>query len=151
MSSEASASSCRIRILTGIIEESSVAVNFVRVKTTCPLPLQPQVDLPVLCLSLCDPVDCKPSRAPLSKEFPSHGYWSGLPFPSPGDLPDPGIEPVSLSTPALAGKFFTTEPPRKPNPALLGVGPSLIVVEWVNKQAQKPGRKWIDEAGTSSW
>ena len=35
-------------------------------------------------------------------------YWSGLPFPSPGDLPDPGIEPVS---PALVGGFFTAEPP----------------------------------------
>ena len=38
-------------------------------------------------------------------------YWSGLPFPPPGDLPDPGIKPVSL---ALAGGLFTTEPPGKP-------------------------------------
>ena len=37
--------------------------------------------------------------------------WSGLLFPPPGDLPDPGIEPVS---PALAGEFFSTEPPGKP-------------------------------------
>ena len=36
------------------------------------------------------------------------GYWSGLPCPSPGDLPDSGIEPVSLPSPALAGEFFTT-------------------------------------------
>ena len=43
-------------------------------------------------------------------EFPRQEYWSGLPFPSPGDLPGPGIEPVS---PALAGGFFTTEPPGK--------------------------------------
>ena len=42
-------------------------------------------------------------------------YWSGLPFPSPGDLPDPGIEPMS---PVLAGGFFTTEPPRKPRASL---------------------------------
>ena len=35
-------------------------------------------------------------------------YWSGLPFPSPGDLPDPGIQPVSLVFPALAGRFFST-------------------------------------------
>jgi len=34
-------------------------------------------------------------------------YWSGLPFPSPGDLPDPGIKPLFLMTPALAGRFFT--------------------------------------------
>ena len=44
--------------------------------------------------------------------FPRQKYWSGLPFPSPGDLPDPGIEPTS---PALAGGFFTTEPPGNPS------------------------------------
>jgi len=44
--------------------------------------------------------------------FPSQEYWSGVPFPSQGDFPNPGIEPTS---PALAGKFFTTEPPRKPS------------------------------------
>ena len=41
-------------------------------------------------------------------------YWSGSPFPSPGDLPDFGIEPASPVSPALAGGFFTTEPPGKP-------------------------------------
>ena len=51
------------------------------------------------------------SQVPLSTEFPRQEYWSGLPFPSPRDLPDPGIELVS---PALAGIFFTTEPPGKP-------------------------------------
>ena len=40
-------------------------------------------------------------QAPLSLEFPRQEYWSGLPFPSPGDLPDPGIEPVSPVSPAL--------------------------------------------------
>ena len=44
--------------------------------------------------------------------FPRQEYWSGLPYPSPGDIPDPGIEPTS---PALAGGFFTTEPPGKPS------------------------------------
>ena len=43
-------------------------------------------------------------------EFSRREYWSGLPFPTPGDLPDPGIEPVSLVSPALAGGFFTSEP-----------------------------------------
>ena len=47
-------------------------------------------------------------QAPLSREFPRQEYWSGLPFPSPGDLPDPGVEPVSPVSPALAGGFFTT-------------------------------------------
>ena len=55
-------------------------------------------------------MDCGP-QAPLSMGFPRQEYWSGLPFPPPGDLPDPGIEPVS---PALAGRFFTPEPPEKP-------------------------------------
>ena len=49
-------------------------------------------------------------QAPLSMGFPRQAYWSGLPFPSPGDLPDPGIEPTS---PALAHKFFTIESPGK--------------------------------------
>ena len=49
-------------------------------------------------------------QASLSMRFPRQEYWSGLPFPSPGDLPHPGIEPKS---PALAGRFFTTEPPGK--------------------------------------
>ena len=50
-------------------------------------------------------------QAPLSMGFSKKGYWRGLPFPSPGDLPDPEIKPVS---PALAGGFFTTEPLGKP-------------------------------------
>ena len=44
-------------------------------------------------------------------EFPRQQYWSGLPFPSPGDFPGPGIK---LESPTLAGRFFTTEPPGKP-------------------------------------
>ena len=47
-------------------------------------------------------------QASLSLGFPRQEYWSGLPFPSPGDLPDPEIEPESLMSPALAGGFFTT-------------------------------------------
>ena len=43
--------------------------------------------------------------------FPRQEYCSGLPFPTPGDLPDPGIKPVS---PSWAGRFYTTEPPGKP-------------------------------------
>ena len=47
-------------------------------------------------------------QAPLSMGFSRQEYWSGLPCPSPGDLPDPGIEPTSLVSPALAGGFFIT-------------------------------------------
>ena len=50
-------------------------------------------------------------QAPLFLGFPRQEYWSGLPFLSTEDLPDPWIEPMS---PALAGRFFTTEPPGKP-------------------------------------
>ena len=46
--------------------------------------------------------------------FSRQEYWSGLPFPSPGNLPDPRIEPESLMSPALAGSFFSNEPPGKP-------------------------------------
>ena len=52
-------------------------------------------------------------QAPLSMGFPKQEYWSGLPCPPAGDLPDPGIEPKSLVSPALAGGFFITVPPGK--------------------------------------
>ena len=51
-------------------------------------------------------------QAPLSMGFSRQEYWSELPFPPPGDFPDSGIKPVST---ALAGEFFTTEPPGKPH------------------------------------
>ena len=53
----------------------------------------------------------------LSMGFSRQEYWSGLPCPPPGDLPNPGIKPTSLMSPALAGKFYTTEPPGKPFPS----------------------------------
>ena len=58
-------------------------------------------------------------QAPLSMGFPRQECWSGLPFPSLGDLPDSGIKLVS---PALVARFFTTEPPRKPDAASEAVG-----------------------------
>ena len=53
-------------------------------------------------------------QAPLSTGFSRQEYRSGLPFPSPGDFPHPGVEPASLVSPALAGRVFTAEPPGKP-------------------------------------
>ena len=53
-------------------------------------------------------------QVPLSMGFPRQGYWSGLSFPAPEDLPDPGIELASLASPALAGGFFATVPFGKP-------------------------------------
>ena len=48
-------------------------------------------------------------QVPLSMRFSRQEYWSGLPCPPPGDLPDPGMEPTSLMSPELAGGFFTWE------------------------------------------
>ena len=61
-----------------------------------------------LCPTLCNPMDYIAHQASLSMEFPRQEYWSGLPFPPPGHLPDPAIELVSLVSLALAGGFFTT-------------------------------------------
>ena len=63
------------------------------------------------CSTLCDPMDC---QAPLSMEFSRQEYWSGLPFPTPRDLPNPGIKLMSPVFPALAGGFFTTGSTGKP-------------------------------------
>ena len=66
-----------------------------------------------LCLILCDPMDCSLPDSSVY-ELSQQEYWSRLPFPSPGNLPDPGIQPASPVAPALAGGFFITEPPGKP-------------------------------------
>ena len=47
-------------------------------------------------------------QVPMSIEFSRREYWRGLPFPAPGNLPNPGIEPMSFASPAVAGGFFTT-------------------------------------------
>ena len=60
-------------------------------------------------------------QAPLSMGFSRQEYWSGLPWPPPGDLPDPKIEPVSLMPPALAGEFFTTSATLSPFKGILAV------------------------------
>ena len=58
------------------------------------------------CLTLCDPIDCSLQASP-SMGFSRQEYWSGVPFPSPGDLPGPGIEPGS---PALQADALPSEP-----------------------------------------
>ena len=63
--------------------------------------------------TLYDPIDCSLRVTP-SMGLSLQEYWSGLPFlPLSGDLPHPGIEPAFLAAPALAGRFFTIEPPEK--------------------------------------
>ena len=59
--------------------------------------------------------------APLSMGFPRQEYWSGLLFPPPADLPHPGIELLTLVSPALAGRFFTTVLPGKPQLGRIGL------------------------------
>ena len=68
-----------------------------------------EVKVPVtqLCLTLCDPMDYSPPP-PLSTKFSRQDYWRGLPFPPPGDLPDPGMEPKS---PVLQADSLLSEPP----------------------------------------
>ena len=58
-------------------------------------------------------------QALLSMGFSSQEYWSGLPLPTPEDIPDPGIKSTSPATPALGGGFFTTGPPGKSRGQLL--------------------------------
>ena len=88
--------------------------------STCPLP-EFQVNTPVSellpirhsvaqsCPAPCDPVDCSPPGSSV-RGIVQEEYWSGLPFPSPGDLPHPGIEPLSPVSLASAGRLFTTSP-----------------------------------------
>ena len=61
-----------------------------------------------LCRTLCNPWTVA-QQAPLSIDFSRQEYWSGLPCPPPGDLPDSGIKPASPAVPALAGRIFTAE------------------------------------------
>ena len=70
-------------------------------------------------------------QAPLSMGFPRQEDWSGLPFPPPGDLPDPGVEPACLMSPVLAGGFFTT-------------GATFIGAEtaWCWPRSVLPGQRW---------
>ena len=66
------------------------------------------------CLTLCGPMDYSLPGSFCPWIFSRQEYWSGMLFPTPGGLPVPGIEPESLVSPALAGRFFTTEPLGKP-------------------------------------
>ena len=78
-----------------------------------------------LCLTLCDPMDYSP---PLSMGFSRQEYWSGLPFPSPGDLPDPGVEP---GCPAMQAGFLPSELPGKPQFLLLKIGNLSHKIHWL--------------------
>ena len=68
----------------------------------------------IMCPTLCGPMDC--SLPVSSWNISRQEYWSGLPFPTPGDLPDPGTKLKSLTSPAVAGRFFTTTTIREGKP-----------------------------------
>ena len=65
------------------------------------------------CPAIHNPLGCAP-QASLSMGLSRQECWSGWPCPPPGDLSDAGIEPMSLTSPALTGGVFTTRPPGKP-------------------------------------
>ena len=76
------------------------------------------------CPTLCNPMDCSLSGSSVHGIFQQE-CWSGLPFPSPGDLPDPGIEPGS---PALQADALPSEPPGKPQKRILIL--LVILIKW---------------------
>ena len=78
-------------------------------RSGCSLWVREESEIAQSCPTLCDPVDCNLPGSP-SMGFSRQEYWSGLTFPSPGDLPNPGIEPGS---PALQADALTSEPPGK--------------------------------------
>ena len=67
------------------------------------------------CPTLCDPMDCSTLQTPLFMGFPRQEYWNGLPCPSPGDLPNPGIEPESSASPVLQVDSFPLSHQGSPN------------------------------------
>ena len=85
-------------------------------------------------------MDCSPPG------FSVHGilqqeYWSGLPCPPPGDLPDPGIKPASLMSPALAGKFFATSALWEAPTLGEGDTDQAVTLDHTTKLANVPSRK----------
>ena len=91
---------------------------------------------------LCATLQTVAPQAPLSMGFSSQEYWGGLPFPSPGDLPDPGIEPVSLMSPELAGRFFTTSTTWE------ALGPCIGHIQ-LRTQSPQVGRGKVRSSGLS--
>ena len=90
--------------ITSRIESQRVIVKDKWVNTVCASSVTQS------CLTLRDPMDYIAHQALLSMEFSRQEYWSGLLFPSPGDLPDTGIVPASPASPALAGRLYHWAP-----------------------------------------
>ena len=92
-------------------------------------------------------------QAPLSMGFSRQEHWSGLPCPPPGDLSDPGIEPASLMSPALAGRFFTTVATREAlKRGRLGLKPNLTAILLRREHWDKDsGRQACTQETTALW
>ena len=83
-------------------------------------------------------------QGPLSMGFSRQENWSGLPFPPPpGDLLNPGIKPASLESPALAGGFFTAEPPGKPSKMRGLQQRSSLFQQWAFNRQHQPPRELV--------
>ena len=90
-------------------------------------------------------------QAPPSMGFPRQEYWSGLPFSSPGNLPDPGIKP---SSPALQADALPSEPPGKPEPTQMPTGVRKVMCEGDRQHVSSPADRMstvesLREAGSS--
>ena len=85
-----------------------------------------------LCPTLGNPMDCSPPGSSVHGIFQQE-YWSGLPFPSPGDLPNPGINPASLTSPALAGGSLPLVPPKE---CAILIFACYLRIVWYIAQAQ---------------
>ena len=93
-------------IIIGVMKTNLALIEIIQVET-----LRANWHLPCGCVCVCVCVfSCSARQAPLSTRFSRQEHWSGLPFPSPGDLPDPGIKPAS---PALQADSLLSEPPGK--------------------------------------
>ena len=113
-------------ISTGKCKTSKVEISLVKSKIT------DNKSSPSLhaqsCLTLCNPTDCRPPNSSIHRIVQAR-IWSGLPFPSPRDLPHPGIKPMSPAFPALAGELFTTESPETPRSSLDDLNNKLEIAE----------------------
>ena len=87
-----------------------MSVKYSKMKYTCFVFVIVKTEVTQSCLTLCDPMVCSPPGSSVHGVFSRHEYWSGLPSPSPGDLPNPGIE---LQSPAWAGGFFIPGAPKE--------------------------------------
>ena len=107
------------------------------------------------CLTLCDPMDCSPPGSSVHGIFQQE-YWGGLPCPPPGDLPDPGIEPTSLTSSALAGRFFTTSAswealPHHTAAAAESLQSCLTLCDPIDSSSPGSSVSGILQAGTLEW